>query len=163
GVGINDCRKLHAGEVVSLRDHLRADEDGALGAGEPLERGAELRRLRDRVGIEADPFELGDVLLELALKALRPRTDARDLGRAAHGADGSGRLARSAVVAAERAVLMKRERDVAVRAAPSDATGAAVERGRNAAAVEEKDRFSARLRKAAELGEKRCRERVRLL
>ncbi len=86
---------------MSLRDHLRADENGAVGGGEPLERGAELPRLRDGVGVEPDPFQLGDVLLELALEPLRPGTDARELGRAARRARLAGRLARVAVVAAE--------------------------------------------------------------
>ena len=163
GVGVDDRGELDAREVVSLRDHLRADEDGALGGGEPLERGAELLRLRDGVGVEADPLELGDVLLELALELLRSGADAGELGRAARGARVAGRLARAAVVAAEGAVAVERERDVAVDAAARRAARAAVERGRDAAAVEQEDRLAAVLREAAELGEERRRERVRLL
>ena len=80
GVGVDDGRELDACEVVALRDHLRAHEDGTLGAREPLERLAQLLRLRNRVRVEPDPLELGDVLLELALQPLRPRPDARELG-----------------------------------------------------------------------------------
>jgi hypothetical protein len=56
-------------------------------------------------------------------------------------------------MAAERAVAMQRERDVAVRAAARDAAGPAVESGRNAAAVEQEDRLAAVFREPAELGE----------
>ena len=91
--------------MMSLRDHLRAHENGAVGEREPLERGAELLRLRDRVGIEPDPFQLRYVLLELALEPLRPRSDPRELRGAALGARLPGRLACAAVVAAQRCRL----------------------------------------------------------
>ncbi len=55
---------------------------------------------------------------------------------------------------------MERERDVAVQAAAGDAARAAVERGRDAAPVEQEDRLAAVLRKPAELGEERRRERI---
>jgi hypothetical protein len=65
---------------MALGDHLRPDEDGAVGAREPLERLAELFRRRDSVRVEPDPVELGYVALELALEPLRPGSDARKLG-----------------------------------------------------------------------------------
>ncbi len=103
------------------------------------------------------------MLLELALEPLRAGADAGELGRAAGGTRVAGRLARTAVVAAEASVLMERERDVAVETAPGRAAGAAVERGRDAASVEEQDRLPAPLRQPAELGEERPRERIRRL
>jgi hypothetical protein len=112
--------------VVPLRNHLRAHENRAVGEREPLERGAELIRLRDGVGVEPDPLELGDVALELALEPLRPGSDPRELGGAALGARLAGRLPRVAVMAAETAVPMQRERDVTVRATAGDSAGAAV-------------------------------------
>ena len=160
GVGVDDGRELDAGEVVSLGDHLRAHQNRTLGAREPLERLAQLLGLRDRVGVEPDPLELGDVLLELALEPLRPGTDPRELGRAARRARLAGRLASAAVVAAEGFVRMQRERDVAVRAAACRAAGPAVERGRDAAPVEQDDRLAAVLCEPAELGEERRRERI---
>ena len=86
GVGVDDGSELDAGEVMALRDHLRPDEDGALGPGEPLERCAQLLRPRDGVGVEPDPFQLGHVEFELALELLRPGSDPRELGRAARRA-----------------------------------------------------------------------------
>ena len=160
GVGVDDRRELDAGEVVALRDHLRADEHGALRLREPLERLAQLLRLRDRVGVEPDPLQLGDVALELALEPLRPCSDPRELGRAARRARLPAGLARAAVVAAQRPVAVQRERDVAVRAATGDTAGAAMQRRRDAAPVEEQDRLAARLGEPAELGEKRRGERV---
>src|SRR5581483_8744317 len=157
GVGVDDGGELDAGEVVSLRDHLRADEDGAVGGGEALERRAELAGLRDGVRVEADPLELGDALLELALEPLRAGADPGELGGAAGGARLLRRLARAAVVAAERSVPVQRQRDVAVGAAAGGAAGAAVEGGRDPAAVEEEDRLAAVLGETAELGEERAR------
>jgi hypothetical protein len=142
---------------MALRDHLRPDEDGVLGAREPLERLPQLLGLSDSVGVEPDPLELGDVPLELPLEPLWPRSDPGELGRAALRARVRGGLARAAVVAAQRPIPMQRERDVAVRTAAGDAAGATVERGRDAAAVEEEDRLPASLREPAELGEQRGR------
>src|SRR5581483_5923379 len=72
----------------------------------------------------------------------------------------SGRLAGAAMVAAERAVSVQGEGDVAVRAAPGRAAGAAVQRGSDAAPVEEEDRLAASFREPAQLGEERRGERV---
>jgi hypothetical protein len=55
---------------------------------------------------------------------------------------------------------VERERDVAVRAAARDAARAAVERGRDPAAVEQEDRLAAAFREPAELGEQRRGQRV---
>ena len=96
GVGVDDGRERDALEVVSLRDHLRADEDGALRLGEAREGLGGRARPLDRVGVEADQLELRKLLGELSLEALRPRAQARELGRRARGA----RLARGLVVAA---------------------------------------------------------------
>ena len=76
------------------------------------------------------------------------------------GARLAGGLAGAAVVAAERPVPMERERDVAVRAAAGRAAGAAVESGRDTAAVEQQDPLPASLGEATQLGEERRGERV---
>ncbi len=148
GVGVDHRSELDAGEVMALRDHLRPDEHGAVGPPEPLERVAQLLRLLDRVGVEADPLELRHVLLQLALELLRARADPRQLGRAAGRADLPHRLERAAVVAAQRPVLVQRERDVAALAPPRRPAGAAVHRGRHPPPVQQQDRLPAALRKA---------------
>src|SRR5262249_53245141 len=123
GVRVYDSCKLDAGEVVALRDHLRADENGAIGTREPLERLPKLLRLRDCVRVEPDPLQLRNVTLELPLQALRPGSDPRELGRTAPGARDTGGLAGAAVVTAKRGVPVEGEGDVAVRAAAGDSTG----------------------------------------
>ena len=55
---------------------------------------------------------------------------------------------------------MQRERDVADGAAPRQPAGAAVDRRRDAAAVEQQDRLAAVLDDPPELGEQRGRQRV---
>src|SRR4029079_9687241 len=74
GVCVHDRGELDAGEVVSLRDHLRAHQEAAPGARERLERLPQLLGLRDRVRVEPDPLELGDVLLELAIQTRSARS-----------------------------------------------------------------------------------------
>src|SRR5579862_2989752 len=96
GVGVDDGCELDAGEVMSLRDHLRADEHRALGAREPLERVAELLGLLDRVRVEPDPLEFGNVPLELTLELLRAGADPREVGRSARGARLPHRLVEAA-------------------------------------------------------------------
>ena len=156
GVGVDDGRELDAAEVMALRHHLRADEHGALRAREALER---LVRVVD-VGVEPDDLELGEMLRELALEPLRAGADARELGRAARGTRVPHRLAAPAVVAVQRLVAVQRERDVAVRAASRRAARAAMDGGRETAAVEQEDGLAVVLDHGAERGEERRRQRI---
>src|SRR5437763_616092 len=146
--------------MMALRDHLRADEDCALGAREPLQRRPQLLWLRDRVGVEPDPLDLGDVTFELALQPLRSRSDAGKLGRATRRTRLPGGHAGAAVVAAERRVAVERERDVAVRTASRNTAATAVERRCHAPPVEEEDRLAAAFREPTQLGKQRRRERI---
>ena len=89
GVGVDDRGERDAGEVMALRDHLRADEDGAVGGGEPVERLVQRAGLRRRVRVEPDPLQLGDALRELRLEPLRAGADPRQLGEP-HAGHASG-------------------------------------------------------------------------
>src|SRR5204863_2452160 len=100
-----------------LGDLLRADEHRALGSREPLERLAQRFRPLDRVGVEAEALELRHLRRELALELLRPRADPGELCGAALRANARSRLGEAAVMTAERAVAVERERDVAQGAA----------------------------------------------
>ena len=100
------------------------------------------------------------MLLQLALELLRARADPRQLGRAAHGTRLPHRLERAAVVAAQRSVLVERERDVAALAPPRRAARATVHSRRHPAAVQQQDRLAAAFRQSAELGQQRRRERI---
>ena len=64
------------------------------------------------------------------------------------------------MVTAQRPVAVERQRDVAVAAAPGHAARAAVDRGRQAAPVQEEDRFPAALGDAAQLPEERRGQRI---
>jgi len=63
-------------------------------------------------------------------------------------------------MAAKQAVAVQYERDVAVDAAQGQPAGTAVQRGRNAAAIEQQDRLAAVFLDRPELSEQRSRERV---
>ena len=78
-VGVDDGGERDAGKVMTLRDHLRADQDGAIGGDEPVERLAQRPRLRGRVRVEPDALQLGHALLELRLEPLRSGADPRQL------------------------------------------------------------------------------------
>ena len=56
-VGVDDGRERDAREVVSLRDHLRAEQDGTLGLGEPAEGRRQFLGLLRRVRVEPDRNE----------------------------------------------------------------------------------------------------------
>ncbi len=73
------------------------------------------------------------------------------------------RLAIAAVVAVQPAVAVQRQGDVALAAAAREPAGAAVERRRDAAPVEQQDRLAAVLGDPAELGQERRGERIALL
>ena len=112
-IGVDDGGERDAREVVALRDHLRADEHDAVAGSEALERLVERAALPGRVGVEADPLELRQVLGELGLEPLRTRADPRQLARAAGRARRRDRLGVAAVVAVEPAVAVQRQRHVA--------------------------------------------------
>ena len=114
------------------------------------------RRCPRRAGTSSSPA----ARLELALETLRAGADPRELGRRARRAELGRRLAPAAVVAAQHAVAVEHERDVAVLAPERRAAGAAVQRGRDTAAVQEQDRLLAALDDALERLEQRRRERI---
>ena len=92
-----------------------------------------------------------------------PGADARELDRAAVRAVLRQRLRVPAVVAVQPLVAVERQRDVAAPAPPRPAAGTAVDRARDASAVEEEDRAPASLLDGGELGEQRRRERIAAL
>ena len=55
-VGVDDGGQCDPGEVVSLRDHLGADEHGSVRLREAPQRRRQLRRAANSVGIEPDPL-----------------------------------------------------------------------------------------------------------
>ena len=146
--------------MVALRDHLRPDEDGPLGRAEALEDVAHRARPARDVRVEPEPLELGEALRELRLEPLRPGADPGELDGATLGAFARDGLHPSAVVAVERVIGVQRERDVAVQATARDAAGAAVDRRRHTASVEEQDRPPAAVHDPAERAEERRRERI---
>ena len=159
-VRVHDGGQLDAGEVVALRHHLRAEQHRARRRRGSAQATGELLRPGDRVGVEPDQLELGQLALELPFEPLRPRPEARELRRPARLA-GRRRLPLvAAVVAAKRRVAVQDERDVAVRAADRRPAGAAVERRRDAAAVQQQDRLAAMLGDPAQRAQQRRRERV---
>ena len=102
------------------------------------------------VGVEPDQLELGHLGGELPLEPLRARADPRELGRAAGRA---GRRARAPTWPqwwqCRRPSRCSTSATSQLRAAEGRPAGAAVERGRDAAAVEQQDRLAAAARRSA--------------
>src|SRR5262245_25932360 len=145
---------------MALRHHLRPEENPALTRGEAGQRLAELSGPSCDVRVEPEQLELREPGSELGLQLLRPGAEARDLGCTAGRTEGGRGYSAPAVVAVKAVVRVEGERDVAVRAPEGQPARAAVERRRDAAAVEEENRLSASVRKLPELGEEGCGERV---
>ena len=118
GVRVDHRRERDVGEVVPLGHHLCPDQNGAIRRRERAKRRGELPRLPGRIGVEPEPLQLGNPLLELSLEALRPGSDPRQVDRTARRTRLGRRLGEPTVVAVERVVAVEDERDVAVRAAP---------------------------------------------
>ena len=148
---------------MPLRDHLGADQHGPVHPAKALERLAQRTGPGRGIGVEPHPLQLRHVALELLLEPLRSGPDVRELDRAAGRARLGNGLSVPTVVAVQPAVAVQRQRDVAVRAAPREPTGTAVECGRDTAPVEEQDRLAAVLGETAELRQERRRERVAVL
>ena len=159
-VRVDDRGQRDAGEVVALRDHLRAEQDGAVGVAETAQGGGQLLGVARRVGVQPDQLQLRHAGGQLPLEPLRAGADPGQLDRAAGRAFGRLRLGVPAVVAAQAPVPVEHEGDVAVGAAEGRPAGPAMQRGRDPAAVEEQDRLAAVLGDRAELREQRRGERV---
>src|SRR5580765_9016189 len=69
GVRVHHSGERDAGEVVALGDHLRADEHDTVGLRETRQRGGERAGLLERVGVEPDAFQLGELRLELTFQS----------------------------------------------------------------------------------------------
>src|SRR5437764_1886310 len=138
---------------MALRDHLRPQQDRAVGVAEAPQRLGELLGLLDRVRVEPDQLELRNTRGQLALEPLRAGADPRELDRPALRAVLRQRLRVPAMVAAHGLVAVENERDVAVRTSERRPARAAVERGSDTAAVQEQDRLPAALRDPPELGQ----------
>ena len=130
-VGVEHDAQRYIREVVALGDHLGPEQ-------QPRRRGGELRQHarrgvleRSRVGIQAPDREPGRAEAlhdQLVLDLLGPGAVARDRDRAARVAARRHPLAVTAVMAGDRVLAaMEHQRDVAVGASPSLATGPAGE------------------------------------
>ena len=160
GIRVDHRGERNAGEVVPLRDHLRAEQHGSIGGGEIAQRRSQGLRLLRRVGVEADRDQLGQLPCQLALEPLRAGADPGEVDRAAGRAFGGCRLGVAAVVAAQAIVSVQDERDVALRTPDRRAAGAAVQRRRDTAPVQEQDRLAAALGDRPELRQQRPGERI---
>ena len=161
-VGVDDRGERDAGEVVALRDHLRAEQHGAVGGARSARSAAASSAGCSTVSASRRiTLELGDARRQLALEPLRACADARELG-------GAARRAQLAARARRAPQWWQRSDPSPCRTSATSQFGqrqrrparAAVERGRDAAAVEEQDRLAAALGDPAELREQRRRERI---
>ena len=121
----------------------------------------QLAALLDRVGIEPEALELGNVRFELALEALRACADPRELDRPAGraGLRRGLRVARSGDSGAPRrgAARARRRSSGSACVSPQARQCSA---GRDSAAVEQQDRLAALLGDLPQLREERRRQRI---
>ena len=160
-VGVECRREPNAAHVVPLGHHLRADEHGAGLAREALEHVLERAARRRGVGVEAQHGDAGPARVDHGLDdPLGARAEPHDVDRPAGRAGARHVLGVAAVVAAEPPAGVQGQADVAVGAAEPASAGAAVQRRRGAAPVEQEDRPAALVGERAEAVAQRARERV---
>ena len=111
-VGVDHRRELHTGDVVALRDELRADQHRGLGAAKPAQRPLRLPGLRGHIGVQPDDLEPREPPLKLGLHAGRPSADLGEVDRAARRTGLRHRLGCPAVVAAQAAAVQRPHRHV---------------------------------------------------
>jgi hypothetical protein len=85
-VRVDDSRQGDPCEVVTFRDHLRAEEDGSLGGGEAVQPVGKLFGPRHSVGVEPEELQLREALRQLGLEALAAGPEAGELRRPARSA-----------------------------------------------------------------------------
>ena len=160
GVGVDHRGQRDTREVVALGDHLRAHEHHALGVGKVA------KRRRDRARAAAPRPRRGESARAPA-RAARARVRAaaclrraasRPVSRTPGTSSGTARHARSDGSAATLPGAGRvRRRSSGTERRPA---GAAMQRGRHAAPVEEQDRLPAPLGDRGQLGQERRRDRV---
>ena len=160
GVDVDHGCKLDALKVMPFRHHLRSEQHGSLCGGESCERRSQVLRLRNRVRVEPNQLQVGQLAREVALELLRPRAQTCEVRGAAGGAQSRRVTGEAAVMAPERRVAVEDERDVAVRTADRRPARATMERRRDPAAVQEQDCLAPVLRDAAKRIEQRRRQRI---
>ena len=134
GVGIDDAHEGNAGIVVSLGEHLRADEDVDVALGEAPEDLRVTALAGGGVRVHALDARLGERVHQVFLGFLRAGAEIDERIEVAVVADLRHFFQRVAVVAAHFVVvLMERERDVAVLAFVHPAALRAEDEGREAA------------------------------
>ena len=140
-VRVQDAHQGHARKVVSLRHHLRSDQDVELPAREAREQRGSLARSARRIPIEPSYPGPGHHGLQLLLNFFRAASQGDQLRAPATGACPARTLLVSAEMAAEplAAGAVQHQRDRAVGAAHRRAAGSAEKAARMAAAVEEQD------------------------
>ena len=136
-----EVRRQHAdqrdpGEIVSLNDHLRADQDIRFVPVKGLQDPAVAGLAGGRVGIHPEHACLREGLPDDVLHLLRAGPEGRDVRRAAGRAAVRKRRCITAVVTAELTVAVIGHADGAVRTDERPAAGAAAHEARVAAAVQ---------------------------
>ena len=140
-VGVDDADQRDVGKVVTLGDHLRADQHLAAGSGEALEHARQARVRRGDVGVEPQQLDAGQQAGHLALESLGAVAEAGELGALQAGhTPGAGSLVVADAAAQAVAAREVGQGDVAVRAVPGVPAVAAGQQRRVAAAVQEEDR-----------------------
>ncbi len=144
GVGIDHADQGHIGEVQSLGDHLRAQQDLHLAAAEGVQGLLVAAGALHGVAVHPQYADAGEAGADLGLQPLRAQAAVVDAPEAALGTLGWGRHLVVAVVAEGdllRAVV--RQRDVAMGTLDHGPAGRALDVGGETAAVQQQDHLAA--------------------
>ena len=135
-----DTDRLHAGDIMSLGHHLRAEKNIYISAAEFFQNGPRAVLLLRTVYIEALDACFGKCLVQILLDMLRTTPEVEDLPAVALRTFMGQRMHCLAVMAFQLcSVFVIDQRNIAIRAFEDIAAVSAHERRREAAAVQKKD------------------------
>src|ERR1700729_1061145 len=144
-IGVQDHHQRHVGKVVTLREHLRADQDARLAAVHPVEHGLNGAAGGRAIAVQSGERRVWKETRQGLLDAFRALTHRQQCLPAA-AADGGHRGLRAAVMAAKllRSAMQGHAR-IAVRTGGDPAAGVAKQTRCIAAPIQEHDDLSAGL------------------
>src|SRR5947207_4454633 len=145
---------------MAFRDHLRPEEDGAIGRPKAFEGCGDFYRPSGCIRIQPDSLQGRHLLRQLALETLSAGPETGQLRRPALWTELRQSLGVATVMAPETLVPVQDKGNVAVRAAPRHTAGTAVDRRRDSPPVQEQDCLSTALAEPRELAKQRRGERV---
>jgi len=147
-IGIHDDHQRHVGEVMSLGDHLRADQDARLPGNHALHRRLDVTSLAHGIPVEAHLRHVGEKLCQLLFDALRALSHRPQGKSALRTALRQWRIGAAMMAAQASCGLVHGQACITFAAGRRPPAGSAQESGRIPAAIEKHQHLALRTQMA---------------